>query len=47
MSESQDPDLCHAVFGITTEAGQKLILSEREVDALFFRTADELPHHSP
>lgn len=38
MSESQHQSFCHAVFGITTDAGQELVLSEREVDALFYRT---------
>ena len=39
MSESQNPEFGHAVFGITTDAGQQLVLSEREVDVLFHRTA--------
>lgn len=38
MSESQHPIFCHAVFGITTDPGQNLVLSEKEVDDLFYRS---------
>ncbi len=40
MSETQHPVFFHAVFGITTDAGQNLVLSEREVDDLFYRSPD-------
>ncbi|MBK4737880.1 hypothetical protein [Noviherbaspirillum pedocola] len=38
MSEEQHPVRRQAVFGITTEQGSSMILTEPQIDALFYRS---------